>query len=112
MVNQRDKFSDSPPRSVQRDLVEILNDDIVFIAFEMLGVVRPSDERIGVSRSSAMHLDAIQIHSLRSVRPRAAQQIDAVAECHDATENLLKVKLGSAGLRIGDVLPVENEYPH
>jgi hypothetical protein len=35
-----------------------------------------------------------------------------VAASDDATEDLLKVQLGSARLRIGDVLPVENEYPH
>jgi hypothetical protein len=29
-----------------------------------------------------------------------------------ATENLLKVKLGAAGLRVGKILPVENEYAH
>jgi hypothetical protein len=35
-----------------------------------------------------------------------------VAKRYDATEDFPEVELGSAGLRIFVILPVENEYPH
>ena len=30
----------------------------------------------------------------------------------DATEDFLQMKLGATSLWIGEILPVENEYPH
>jgi hypothetical protein len=55
---------------------------------------------------------SIQNFALRSGRPGATQQIDRVTSRNYPTENLLKMKLRSAGLWIQTILPVEDEYPH
>jgi hypothetical protein len=65
-----------------------------------------------VAGAHAIDVDAIPIVAFGYVCPATAQQIYAVPARDYATENLLKVKLGAAGLRVGKILPVENEYPH
>jgi hypothetical protein len=70
------------------------------------------EKRIGVTSADPMNVDPVQIHALRSSRPGAAQQVDRVTARDYPTENLLKMKLRTAGLRIPAILPVEDEYPH
>ena len=59
-----------------------------------------------------MNLDPAQIRALGSVQPRAAEQIDGMAARDETAEDFLEVKLGTAGLGIPGILPVEDEYPH
>jgi hypothetical protein len=75
-------------------------------------IVTVGNERVRVSGANAMDFDPVQIGSPRSVRPGATKQIDAVTESDYATEYLMQMKLGPAGLRILDILPIENQYPH
>jgi hypothetical protein len=65
-----------------------------------------------MTRADPVNVDPIQIVALGSGRPGAAQQIDRVTARNYPTENLLKVKLCTAGLGILAILPVEDEYPH
>jgi hypothetical protein len=67
---------------------------------------------IRVARADSVNGDPVQIRALGSVQPRAAEQIDSMAARDDAAEDFLEVKLGTAGLRILRILPVEDEYPH
>src|SRR5947207_5704509 len=108
MVYQHHEPAHAPHRSVERHFVQIFNHDIVVVAGEVLSIVALSDERIGVTSSDAMDFYSAQGDAPRNVRPRAAQQIDAVSASNNATEDLLKMKLGATSLRIGEILPVEN----
>ena len=112
MVDESDELCDTPQRGVKGNLVEILYHYIVIVAGQVPAVVALRQERISVSRADAMHVNAIEVDAPRHIRPGTAQKINAVAKGHDTTENLLKMKLGSARLRIGDILPVEDEYAH
>jgi hypothetical protein len=59
-----------------------------------------------------VNVDPVQIVALGSGRPGAAQQVDRMTARNYPTENLLKMKLRTAGLGIPAILPVEDEYPH
>jgi hypothetical protein len=112
MVHEGDQLSRTPEWGVEWNLVQILDDDVVVVLRQMPTVVPLGDEWVGMAGTDPMRFDAIEIGATRGVCPAAAQQIDAVASRRDPTEDFLKVKLRAACLRVGDVLPVENEYAH
>src|SRR2546422_9805192 len=112
MVHQHDKLARLPGGGVERGFIQILYDDVVVIASEILVVVSLRDERIGVSRPNSMNVDTIKRHARWSIGPRATQQIDVVPASHDSAENFPEMKLGTPRLRIGVILPVEDEYAH
>ena len=112
MVHERNEFLYSPQRRVQRDLVEILDHDIVVVHREVARVVAASEERVRLAIPDAVHIDSVESHSRLSPFPGAAKKVHLVAARDNPAEDFPEVKLGSACLRILVVLPVENEYPH
>jgi len=57
-------------------------------------------------------IDAVEIRAWRRVAPGAAEQVNRVPARNDPPENFLQMQLGATGLGIGEVLPVDDEYPH
>jgi len=112
MVNEGNELSRAPERCVQRDLVQILDDDIVIVPCEILPIIAVRDKGIGMTSADPVNVDPIQNLALRSTRPGATQQVNRVTTRNYPTENLLKVKLCTTGLGISAILPVEDEYPH
>jgi len=112
VVNECHELPRPPERCVQGDLVQILDDHIVVVPDEILPIIAVREKWIGVTSADPMNVDPIQNLALRSGRPGAAQQVDRVTARNYPTENLLKMKLCTAGLGIPAILPVEDEYPH
>src|SRR6267143_3402512 len=112
MVYERNEFPHAPERRVERNLVQILDDDIVIVAGEILRVVSPGEKWISMPGADTVNVDPIQIRARRRIRPRAAQQINGMTAGDDAAENLPEVKLGTTGLRILVIQPVKDKYPH
>jgi hypothetical protein len=112
MVHEGHELSRTPERSVERDLVQILDDDVVVVPGEFFPVIAVGEKWIGVTGADPVHVDPVQTLALRSGRPGAAQQVDGMTACNYPTENLLKMKLRTAGLGIPAILPVEDEYAH
>src|SRR5690242_4130188 len=112
MMDECDESSDLPKRSVQRNLVQILDDDVVIVFREMMPEILSGNEGVSVPGADSMNVDTVEIHAALHLRPAAAQQVDPVSARDDATEDLLEMKFGAPGLRIGNVLPIENEYAH
>jgi hypothetical protein len=59
-----------------------------------------------------MNVNAVNFRAPRSRIPSAAQQIHAVPAGDESAEDLMKVKLCSARLRVLAILPVEYEDSH
>jgi hypothetical protein len=78
----------------------------------MLRVISAGEKWICVTRADSMNIYPVQIHPLGRIRPRAAEQINGMTAGDDAAEDLPEVKLGTAGLWILAILPVEDKYPH
>jgi hypothetical protein len=112
MVNESYELPRLPERSVQGNFVQILDDDIVVVPREILPVITVREKGIGVTGADPVNVDPIESFARLSGRPGAAQQVDRMTARYYPTENLLKVKLCTAGLGIPAILPVENEYPH
>src|SRR6266496_58928 len=112
MVHEHDKLACLPAGCVERDFIQILYDDVVVVASEILVVVSLRDEGIGVSRPNSMNVDTIKGHARRSIGPGATKQIDVVPASHDSSEDFPEMKLGTPRLRIGVILPVEDEDAH
>jgi hypothetical protein len=106
MVNEGNELPRLPERCVQGNLVQILDDDIVVVPDKILPVIAVREKGIGVTSADAVNVDSIQSFALRSGRPGAAQQVDCMTARNYPTENLLKVKLCTAGLGIPAILPV------
>jgi hypothetical protein len=62
--------------------------------------------------SDAVYVNAVNIRALRSCFPSAAQQFHGVAAVNEPAEDLMKVKLCTARLRVFAILPVEYKYSH
>src|SRR6267154_923500 len=112
MVYQRNELPYAPERGVEGNLVQILDDDIVVVAGEILCVVPPGKKWICMTGADSVNVDPIQTRARGRIRPRAAQQINGVTAGDDAAENLPEMKLGTTGLRILVILPVKDKYPH
>jgi hypothetical protein len=112
VVNEGHELPRPPERGVQGDLVQVFDDDIVVVPGEILPIITVRNKRVAVTSADPVNVDPILNFALRSGRPGAAQQVDRVAARNYPTENLLKMKLCTAGLGIPAILPVEDEYPH
>ena len=111
-MNECNEPWNAPQRSVERNLVEVLDDDVIVIGAQILFEVPPRDKWIGAATSNAVDLDAAEVGARRRRFPRAAEEVHAVAKSNQPRENFPEVKLSAASLRILVVLPVEYEYPH
>jgi len=69
MVDERDQLTHAPQWSVKRNLVQILDHDVVIVAFEMPMVIAPRDKGIRVPASHAVNFDSVQVDSRCNVRP-------------------------------------------
>ena len=78
----------------------------------MLLEIATREECVGVSIADAVDFDSVEVHSQRRAFPRAAEEVDTVSARNNPREDFPQMKLGSAGLRIQVILPVEDEYPH
>jgi hypothetical protein len=96
----------APERSVQRDLVEILDDAVVVVTGERFQVVPAREKWKCVAATDTVYIDAIEGKPRRCTLPRAAEEIDLMPSRHYAAENLPEMELGTAGLGIFGVLPV------
>jgi hypothetical protein len=111
-MNQSHELWNAPQRSVKRNLVQVLDDDVIIVRAQVLFEVPPREKRISTAIPDAMDLDPLEIDALRRSLPGAAEKIDAVTAGSQSREDLPEMKLSSASLRIFVVLPVEYEYPH
>jgi hypothetical protein len=112
MVHEGHELPRPPERRVERNLIQILDHDIVVVPGELFPVIAVGEKWITVTRSDPVNVDPVQIVALWSGRPGAAKQVDRMTARNYPTENLLKVKLCTAGLGIPAILPIEDEYPH
>src|SRR6267143_1565147 len=111
-MDQSHELWNAPQRSVERNLVQILDDDVIVVRAQILFEVPPREERVSGAISDAVDFDASEIDALRRPLPGTAQKVDAVTASGQSCEDLPEMKLGAARLRIFVVLPVEYEYPH
>ena len=109
--DQRDGRLRAPPRRVERNLVDVL-DENVGPAVQVLPVVAVREERKGVSRADAEHLDPIDPRARRTARPPAAEQPYLVPLRGEPAEDLVEMNLRAAGLRILEILPVHEQDAH
>jgi hypothetical protein len=112
VVNEGNELPGPPERCVKGNLVQILDDDIVVVPREILAIIAVRPKWIAVTGANPVNVDPVQCFALRCGRPGAAQEVDCMTARNYPTENLLKVKLRTAGLGIPGILPVEDEYPH
>jgi hypothetical protein len=106
MVDQRHEVANAPQRRVERNLVQVLDDDVVVVARETLAIVAVGQKWISVTCADAVNFDSVRSFALRRAHPGAAQKVNAMAPRNNPTEDFLEVKLGAAGLRVLEILPV------
>jgi hypothetical protein len=111
-MDESDKSFHAPERSVKGDLIEILDYNVIVVGAEVPLEIATGEKCVGVAIAHTVDFDPVEIHSRRSAVPRAAEEVDLVPARNYAREDFPQMKLGSAGLRIQVILPVEDEYPH
>src|SRR6267378_978531 len=112
VMNQGHELWQAPQRSIERNLVQVLDDDVIVVPAEILFEVPPREKRVRTAIPYSVHLDPLEIGALLCPLPRTAEKVDAVTAGSQSCEDLPEVKLGAASLRVFVVLPVEYEYPH
>jgi hypothetical protein len=112
VMNQSHELWNAPQGSVERNLVQILDDDVIVVRAQVLFEVPPGEKRISTAIPDAMDLDPVEIDARRRSLPGAAEKIDAVSPGSQSREDFPEMKLSAASLRIFVVQPVEYEYPH
>jgi len=97
--DERDRSLCAPARRIQRDLVDVLDDD-VGPARELLVVKAARAKRKGMARPDAIDVNAVERCTRRTARPAAAQQPYFMAHLCETSKNLVQMDLSSARLRI------------
>jgi len=72
MVDEGDEFSNTPEWREKRNLVQILDYDIVVVSCEMPAIIAVGKERVRVASSDPVDVDAVQPCALRRGAPAAA----------------------------------------
>src|SRR5690242_15106634 len=111
MRHERHTVFRAPTRGVERDLVNVLDENVrpplVGLA---IGPVGEKGER--VPRADAIDLDTVERRAWRTVRPTTAEQTDSMAFRGETAEDLVKMNFGPARLRILAILPVHEKEAH
>ncbi len=104
-----DRYS-APPGRKKRRFVDVLDQQIeTRIPDSAKRTLRIPRKGIAVARSDNPH--PIDRLLGRSPRPPGNEQSNLVTAAGEAAENLVQVDLGSAGLRIPAILPIDDEEP-
>src|SRR5439155_25809707 len=69
-------------------------------------------EREAMPAADALHLHPVQLRRGRASRPAARNEIHPMSPSRDAAEQLVQMDLGSSGLRILPVVPVDQQDLH
>ena len=107
--NDRHRRRARPARRVQRNLVDILNEDVKVLRAQcpLKGPAR--FERKGRAGPHSHDLHPIEQRARSTAGPAAAQQDDLVPARREPAEDFVQVSFGAAGLRILPVLPVDDQ---
>ena len=101
-----------PSRSVQRNLVQVLNEHVVIVSRESFAEIFAGVELKRVPRADAVHIDSVEERSLRTGAPSARKEIDAVSLRGNATKDLMEMNFGTPAVGILSVVAVDEENPH
>jgi hypothetical protein len=97
----------APERSVQRNLVDVLDEDVEPGA-EVPMVVAARVEWEGVPRADAVDRESIDRCALRRPGPPATEERDLVTARRQTAKDLVEMDLGAASLWILTILPVDD----
>jgi hypothetical protein len=112
VMNQSNDWRSIPPRSVQRNLVQVFDENVITVSREPLAKIFSRVELKRKSRSDTMNVDAIEKRPVCAAAPSACQEIDAMPLRDNATKNLMEVNFGTPAVGILSVVPVDDENPH
>jgi hypothetical protein len=112
VMHQRDHPACIPSRHVKRNLVEVLDQNIVMIRLKTLAKIATCVELKGVSSPYTVHVDSIEKCARRRIGPSAHQEIHAMSAGRNAPEYLVEVNLCTAAVWIFPVVPVDDEDAH
>src|SRR4051812_24726627 len=96
----------------QRQLIHILNDNVGSLGFDSTTNRPPSQKREAVSPPNALDTDAIEVGAGWRSLPTGTDQSYSVPVAGQPAEDLEEVDLGPARVRVGQVLPVDDENVH
>jgi hypothetical protein len=96
----------------ERELVDVLNQNVRSFQCDCTFDRRPPNEGKTVPAAYSLDIDSFDFCSPCGPGPARTNHSHAVASCRQPSEDLEQVDLGSAGMRIGQVLPVDDEDVH
>src|SRR5688500_12235257 len=110
-VMNESNHRDSPPRCVKRNLVEILDQNIVPVRPQILAEIPARAKLEAVSGPHAMNIDSVDECSSGRSFPSTRHQIHAVPLRGDTSKNLVKVHLCTARVRRSEEHTSELQSP-
>jgi len=109
MMDQQDERPPAPERREERDLVQVLDDEVEAATPELGANVPRRGEPVRVAAPDAMDLEAVDLGPGRRARPSGRNERDLVPPPRQAAEDLVQVDLRAAGLGVQAILPVQDE---
>src|SRR6185436_7171715 len=112
VVHQHHQWAPDPVRREERDLVEVFDYDVEALGGQAAAVVGRGGEGERMAAAGAVDPHPVgRIDRLRAGKARA-EQAHLVPARRQPAEDLVEVDLGAAGVRVGQVLPVDDEQLH
>src|SRR5438093_22678 len=99
-------------REEQRELVDVFDHDVIGVRPQQPAHYAARVQRERVSPARAMHPQAIEVRLARRPRPTARHQVDRVAAARQAPEDFMQVRLGTPGVWVLAVVPVDEQDSH
>jgi hypothetical protein len=100
MWDDRAEGSVAQRRQIQGELVDILHHNIGTFFLESLSEGTPAQQGEGIPPADALHVDSLDRRPRFTPRPTGAKQTDPVAALSQPPEQLEKMYLSAACLRV------------
>jgi hypothetical protein len=96
----------------ERELVDVFDQNVGPLRFDGAPDRTAAEQGKAVSASHPANVDAVQSDSLGRTLPAGADQSNPVTLGGQSPEYLEQVDLGAASVRIGSILPIDQEDVH
>src|SRR3989449_2895051 len=112
MVDEHRDRHGAHARKIQRDLVQVFDQNVVAAGAQPSPHRAPGEQGEAVAAGDAVRLNPVQVRARRRAPPAARDEVNFVSRPHQPPEDLMQVNLRAPGMRILGVVPVDEQDPH
>src|SRR5687767_6314194 len=112
MMHQRGNRGSAPTGSIQRNLVEVLDENVVSLRLQALAEISCGPELESVAAPDSMNVHSIEISAGCTAFPSAREHVYAISQGGYPAEYLVEVNFSASTVRVFSIVPVDDKNAH